>query len=441
MIRYDLLIKNGTILNAANAFKADVAVKGETIAAVGDIQGEADAVVDARGCFVIPGGVDVHTHLDMPLGDIKTADDFASGTLAAALGGTTTIVDYAAQAKGDGLLDALETWRKKADGKAVTDYGFHMTLAEFTDRTGPEMDRLVQEGVTTFKVFTAYPGRFMLGDGDIFRVMLRARENGGMVLAHAENGPVIEELVKRALAEGHVQPRFHALTRPMETEAEAVHRVLALAAMAKAPVYVVHLSAAASLEHVRRARDAGQCAFAETCTQYLFLSDGLYEGPDAEAFVLSPPLRPKGNEKRLWEGLKKDWIQVVATDHCSFRPEHKKGRPDFTRIPGGLPGVGTRVPLLWDAAAGGRITRSRFVELVCTAPAKLFGLYPRKGVISRGSDADIVLIDPRKKTVLPDLPYEGRELRGAVREVWIRGRRVLASNPPKGVFLKRHPNL
>ncbi|MFA5139739.1 MAG: dihydropyrimidinase [Elusimicrobiota bacterium] len=441
MTRYDTLIKNGTILNASNSFKGDVAVQGETIAGVGDIKGEAATVIDAKGCFVMPGGVDVHTHLDMPLGDITTADDFAAGTLAAALGGTTTIVDYAAQTKGQSLLKGLEEWHKKADGKAVTDYGFHMTLAEFTDGTGPEMDRLVQEGVTTFKVFMAYPGRFMLGDGDIFRVMLRAKENGGMALVHAENGPVIDELVRRALAEGNTKPKHHALTRPMEAEAEAVHRALALGAMAKAPVYIVHLSAALSLEHVRRAREAGQNAFAETCPQYLFLSDEAYDGPDAEAFIMSPPLRPRGNERKLWEGLKKGWIQTVATDHCSFTLEQKKGKPDFTKIPGGVAGVGARVPLLWDAAARGKLTRNRFVDLVSTTPAKLFGLYPRKGIISRGSDADLVIIDPKKKQVLSGRPYGGRELRGAVKEVLIRGRRVLVPNPPKGVFLKRQPNL
>lgn len=461
-MRFDLVVKGGTLLTSEGARKGDIGVRGGKIAEIGpSLSGR--KVLEAGGTYVIPGGVDVHTHLDMPLGGVTvTADDFATGSLAAACGGTTTIIDYAAQTKGRSMREALDVWRRKADGRSIVDYGFHMSLPEVTEKGLEEMDRLVREGVTTFKLFMAYPGRFMLGDGDIYRVMERSRGNGGMVLLHAENGPVIDVLTREALRRGHRSPRFHPQVRPVAAEAEAVSRALALADMAGARVYIVHLSTAKALAHVREARRAERPVFAETCPQYLYLSDKEYLRPGFEAakYVMAPPLRPRGNEEALWEGLRSGWLQVVATDHCSFdyrgtrkRPGKELGRGDFTKIPGGVPGIETRMLLLWDAVQRGLLSQARFVEVACTAPAKLFGLYPRKGALERGSDADIVLIDPFRRHMISAKthhmnvdynPYEGLCTRGSVKHVLIRGRDVVRDyepvpRPPKGVFLKRRP--
>jgi len=452
------LIRHGTVVTPAGASVADVLIDGERIAAVGPQLAAADAVYDATGKYVIPGGIDVHTHLDMPLGDTVTADDFASGTVAAAFGGTTAVVDFAVQTRGRPMREAWETWMRKAEGRAAIDYGFHMIVTDLAPDGLEEMDALVAEGVTTFKLFMAYPGRLMVDDATIFRALRRAADNGGMVLMHAENGGVIEELVARARAEGHTAPRYHALTRPARTEAEATHRALALAELAGAPVYIVHVSCAEAVEEVAAARARGAHAWAETCPQYLFLSDECYDAPgfDGAKYVMSPPLRPKAGQERLWRALASDELQVVATDHCPFRMKDQKtiGRNDFSKIPGGAPGIETRMSLLYDGGVrSGRISLGRFVELTATNPAKLFGLYPRKGVIAAGSDADVVVWDPEKEVTWSAAthhmrvdynPYEGRTVKGAAEAVWSRGRRVIedgtfVGRAGAGQFLKRAP--
>ncbi|MBI4055589.1 MAG: dihydropyrimidinase [Elusimicrobia bacterium] len=461
---YDLILKNGTILTSSDTYRADIAIEKGKVAAIGrNLPADGAETIEAREKYVFPGGLDVHTHLDMPFGGTTTADDFATGSLAAACGGTTSIIDFAIQSRGESLLKGLEAWHKKAQGKSIVDYAFHMIAVDLPEGRLKEMDQVVKEGSPSFKLFMAYPGVFMLDDATIFRAMLRTRENGGMICMHAENGGVIDVLVRKALAEGKSHPKYHALTRPMTAEAEATRRAIALAEMAEVPLYIVHLSAADALKEVRLARERGLPIYAETCPQYLYLSYEDYERPGFEGakFVMSPPLRPKGNEKHLWEGLRQNWLQVVSTDHCSFCFHHPKdgkpgkelGKKDFSKIPNGAPGIETRMPLLWDAVARGELTPNRFVELTSTAPAKLFGLYPRKGAIAPGADADLVVLDPRKNRTLSAKthhmnvdynPYEGKTVRGAIEEVWVRGRRVVragkpVANPPHGNFLKRDP--
>jgi len=452
-----ILIRHGTVVNADGSLAADVLIEGEKVVQVGpSLAADADRTYDATGRYVIPGGVDVHTHLDMPLGDTTSADDFESGTIAAAFGGTTTIVDFAVQDPGDTLHHALETWTRKAEGKAAIDYGFHVIVTDLTERVEQEMDELVGEGVTSFKLFLAYPGRLMVDDATIFRALLRTAWNGGLVLVHAENGGVIDVLTKRALAEGRREPRQHALTRPAQAEAEAVHRAIALAELAGAPVYIVHVSAAEAVEEVAAARSRGLPVFAETCPQYLFLSDECYEEPgfDGAKYVMSPPLRDRRAQERLWQGLASDELQVVATDHCPFRMSDQKalGRDDFTKILGGVPGIETRMSLLLDGGVGGgRFDVRRFVAVTATNPARIFGLHPRKGVIAPGSDADIVVFDPDREMTLSAAtlhmrvdysPYEGRVVRGVPELVLSRGRPVVergtfVGRPGAGTFLRR----
>ncbi|HEX7486529.1 MAG TPA: dihydropyrimidinase [Vicinamibacterales bacterium] len=452
------LLRHGTIVNADGQRRADVLIDGDRIASIGTgFSGGADRVIDATGRLLLPGGVDVHTHLDMPLGDIRTADDFASGTTAAACGGTTTVVDYATQAKGGSLHEALDAWMARAVGRAVVDFGFHMCISDLCDQVEAEMDALVAEGVPTFKLFMAYPDRLMLNDGEIFRVLRRTAANGGLVCLHAENGPVIDVLVREALAAGHTAPRFHAVTRPPLVEEEAVHRGIVLARMAGAPLYIVHLSSAGALEEVSAARQRGDGVLAETCPQYLVLSDDAYEGPgfDGARFVMSPPLRARGTQDALWAGLACGDLQVVATDHCPFLLSQKaRGRDDFSRIPNGAPGIEHRMTLLFDAGVrGGRFSVERFVEMTAAAPARIFGLYPRKGVIAEGSDADVLVFDPSGSTTISAAthhmrvdynPYEGRTLAGAVDMVLARGDLIVQGGrfvgaAGRGRFLARAP--
>jgi dihydropyrimidinase len=454
------LLRGGTVVTATDLYRGDVLIEDEQIAAIARSFAEvsADRTIDASGKYVIPGGIDVHTHLDMPFGGTTSADDFESGTVAAAHGGTTSVVDFAIQYRGQTLRQALDAWRKKAEGKAAIDYGFHMIVTELTDAVEGEMDALVREGVTSFKLFMAYPGVFMLDDGSIFRALLRTRENGGTICMHAENGGVIDVLVKRALAEGKTAPKYHALTRPARAEAEATHRAIALAEMAGVPIYIVHLSAAEALEMVTQARDRGLPAYAETCPQYLFLSYDNYEEPgfDGAKYVMSPPLRGKETQDRLWRGLASNDLQAVSTDHCPFCMKEQKelGRDDFSKIPNGAPGIETRMSLVFDGGVRtGKIGLNRFVELTSTSPAKIFGLFPRKGTVAPGSDADLVVFDPNRKVTLSAKtlhmkvdynPYEGREVTGAADTVLSRGRVVVedgkfVGKAGAGSFLKRSP--
>jgi dihydropyrimidinase len=451
-----MLIRGGTVVTPEGTATADVLVEGERIAAVGlPRDAPADRVVEVPGQLVIPGGVDVHTHLDMPLGhSLRSADDFETGTRAAACGGTTTIVDYATQGRGESLRAALDAWMSRAEGRAVVDFGFHMSISDLRPEVEAEMDAMVAAGVPSFKVFMAYPGRLMLDDGAIFKVLRRTAANGGLVCLHAENGPVIEVLVADARRDGHLAPAWHARTRPALLEAEAVRRGIALAELAGAHLYVVHLSSAPALEAVAEAQRRGLPIDAETCPQYLLLADDRYDGDPADAskYVMSPPLRPAGMRDALWRGLADGTLQVVGTDHCPFRLEDKtRGLDDFTAIPNGAPGIEPRLLLMYQGVVEGRLTLERFVEVTATAPARLFGLAPRKGSLVAGGDADIVVIDPRGETRVSAAthqmrvdynPYEGMTLAGRISLVVSRGDVVceagrFVGRPGRGRFLPR----
>ncbi|HQX82451.1 MAG TPA: dihydropyrimidinase [Vicinamibacterales bacterium] len=451
-----ILITGGRIITATDDYVGDIFIEDDRITAIGTaLPMTADRTIDARGKLVFPGGIDVHTHLDMPFGGSTSADDFETGTIAAAHGGTTSIVDFAIQYRGQTLHHAWDTWMKKAEGKAAIDYGFHMIMTELNDQVELEMDALVRQGVTSFKLFMAYPGVFMLDDASIFKAMLRTGKNGGTICMHAENGGVIDVLVQRALAEGKTAPKYHALTRPARAEGEATHRAIALAEMADVPVYIVHLSAAEALEMVTEARDRGLPAFAETCPQYLFLSYDNYEEPGFEGakYVMSPPLRKKETQDRLWRGLAGNDLQAIATDHCPFCMKEKHlGDGDFSKIPNGAPGIETRMSLVYDGGVRtGKISLNRFVELTSTSPAKIFGLFPRKGTVAPGSDADLVIFDPEKKMTLRATtlhmnvdynPYEGREVTGVTETVLSRGRVIIeggqfVGRAGAGSFIKR----
>jgi len=454
-----ILIKNGTVVTATDTYRGDVFIDGERISTIGSaLAMPADRVIDAAGKYVLPGGIDVHTHLDMPFGGTTSADDFESGTIAAAHGGTTTIVDFAIQNRGERLHTAWENWARRAEGKAVIDYGFHMIITDLNDEIEREMDTLVEGGITSFKLFMAYRGALMLDDGSIFKAMLRTGKNGGTICMHAENGDVIDVLVRRALAAGHTAPKYHAITRPPRAEAEATHRAICLAEMADVPVYIVHLSAAEALEKVVEARDRGLPAFAETCPQYLFLSSDNYDEPgfDGAKYVMSPPLRAKAGQRKLWQALASNHLQAISTDHCPFCMKGQKdlGLDSFAKIPNGAPGIETRMSLVYDGGVRtGHISLNRFVELTSTSPAKIFGLYPRKGTIAPGADADVVVFDPERRLTLSARtlhmkvdynPYEGREVVGAADIVLSRGRVVVeggrfVGRAGAGTFLKRRP--
>lgn len=457
------LIQGGTVVTAIDTYAGDVWIDGARIVAVTTpgLQGAATGMVaertiDARGKFVMPGGIDAHTHLDMPGSGTVSADDFESGTLAAAHGGTTTIVDFPTQTKGRSLREALDTWHAKAEGKTAIDYGFHMIVTDVNPGTLDEMGALVREGITSFKLFMAYPNVLYIDDGQIFRAMQRARDLGAMICMHAENGLALDVLVEQAIARGETAPKYHSLTRPQIAEAEATHRALALAEMAGAPVYIVHLSASRALEKVVEARDRGLPAYAETCPQYLFCSiDDLdREGFEGAKYVCTPPLRPREMQDDLWRGLRTNDLQVVSTDHCPycFKGQKERGRDAFTKIPNGMPGIETRLLLLWDGGVRtGRISMNRFVEITSTAPAKIFGLFPRKGTIAPGADADLIVWDPEKELELSQAnlhmrvdysPYEGRVVKGAPSHVLSRGEVVIergehVAKRGRGEFLRR----
>ncbi len=455
---FDTIIANGRVVTATDTFAGDVAINGGKIAAIGENLSRENAtrVIDAGGSYVLPGGIDVHTHLDMPFGGTTSSDDFETSTRAAAFGGTTTLIDFAIQYKGQTLRTAFDAWMQKASGKAVCDYAFHCIITDLADAQLEEMNALVREGVTSFKLFMAYPGVFMLYDGSIFKALRRTANNGGLVCMHAENGNAIDVIVQQALAEGKKAPKYHALTRPTTAEAEATARAIALAEMAGAPVYIVHLSCNDALEKVREARDRGLPVYAETCPQYLYLSIENFDVPDFEGakYVFTPPLREKWHQEKLWNGLKRDHLQVVSTDHCPFcfKEQKELGRVDFTKIPNGGPGVEHRMSLIYSGGvAAGRFSVNRFVELVSTTPAKLFGLYPRKGTIAVGSDADLVIFDPNRKHTISAKThhmrvdysmFEGIEVTGMPQTVLSRGRIVVdddkfLGHAGAGEFLKR----
>jgi dihydropyrimidinase len=464
------LITNGTVVTHAGRVTADVLIDGEVvvgIAASGSHQWTADRVIDASGRYLFPGGVDVHTHMELPFGGTFASDDFESGTRAAAWGGTTTIVDFAVQTIGEPIMDGYEAWRAKSDGRCAIDYGFHMIVSDVNDQTLKEMDMLMGEGVTSFKLFMAYPGVLYSDDGQIFRAMQKAAENGGTIMMHAENGIVIDVLREQAIKRGETDPIYHSITRPPITEAEATHRAISYAELAGCPLYVVHMSAKEAVSEVAAARDRGANIFGETCPQYLFLGwNNLAEpGFDGAKYVCSTPVRNWEDEHQewLWKYLATNDLQVVSTDHCPFcmndhptlGTQKRLGEGDFTKIPNGMPGVEERLRLIYDAAVSeNRMSLERFVEVCAATPAKMFGLYPKKGTIAVGSDADIIVWDPKTESKMSVevnhmgvdySAYEGREVAGKIDVVLSRGRVLIEGDeyhgaPGDGDFLLRGTN-
>ncbi|MEU5628966.1 dihydropyrimidinase [Streptomyces tendae] len=445
------VVRGGLVVTASDEIHADVLIEDGRVAALaatGTPAAEAftaERVIDASGKYVVPGGVDGHTHMEMPFGGTYAADTFETGTRAAAWGGTTTIVDFAIQTVGRSLRAGLDAWHAKAEGNCAIDYAFHMIVSDVNEKTLKEMDLLVEEGVTSFKQFMAYPGVFYSDDGQILRAMQRAAENGGLIMMHAENGIAIDVLVEQALARGETDPRFHGEVRKALLEAEATHRAIRLAQVAGAPLYVVHVSATEAVAELTRARDEGLPVFGETCPQYLFLStDNLAEpGFEGAKYVCSTPLRPKEHQAALWRGLRTNDLQVVSTDHCPFCFSGQKelGRGDFSKIPNGMPGVENRMDLLHQAVVDGHISRRRWIEIACATPARMFGLYPKKGTIAPGADADIVVYDPHAEQVISAethhmnvdySAYEGRRITGRVETVLSRGEPVVTEREYTG---------
>jgi len=453
------IIKNGTIITAGETYKADILVEDEKIKQISENikPSPGDEVIDASGLEIYPGAIDAHTHLDMPCGNnITTADDFESGTIAAACGGTTAIIDFANPKRGQRLSDALEFWRKNSDGNCAVDYAFHITLVESNDRVAAEAAELVEkEGITSFKTFFAYAA-MRISDGQFLEILDIARKHGALVMLHAENGDILEHSMKKLHFEGKKGPEFHETAHPAIAESEAVHRAAALCGYSKMPLYVVHLSSKEGLAEIRSARAAGLPVYAETCPQYLLLSNRLYHknGFEAAKFVMSPPLRDAGDNDILWNAVRDGLIQVIATDHCSFLFKGQKdaGKNDFTKIPNGAPGIAERVNLIYSyGVKKGKISKNRFAAVMSTNPAKLFGLYPEKGVIAVGSDADFTVIDPDRKGVIniADLnyktdysAYEGFALDGMVSMTISRGRVIAKDNKflgskTHGKYMKR----
>ena len=451
------LIKNGRVITADQDYSADIYIEKDKINSIGaSLTMQADKIIDAKGKYVIPGGIDVHTHLDMPFGGTTSSDDFETGTRAAAFGGTTTIIDFAIQAKGTKMRDALDIWWKKADGRATIDYGLHMIITDLPDAHIEDMNEMVREGLSSFKLFMAYPGVLMVDDATIFKAMRKTADNGGLICMHAENGSAIDVIVKKSIADGKTSPVYHGLSRPTTLEAEAVNRAIALAEIAGVPVYIVHLSSNDALVRVAEARDKGLLTYAETCPQYLFLSIEDMGRPNFEGakYVFTPPLREKWHQDKLWNGLRNNSLQVVSTDHCPFcfKEQKELGRDDFTKIPNGGPGIENRLHLLFDGGVNKkRISLNRWVEITSTTPAKMFGMYPRKGTISVGSDADLVIWNPNKEFTISAKTHhmrvdysmlEGFKVKGDAETVLSRGE-VIADKGAwlgkagRGKFIKR----
>lgn len=446
-----ILIQNGRIITAVDDYIADIYIEGESVKQIGrDLAVTADRTFDAKGKLVIPGGIDPHTHLDMPFGGTTSADDFETGTLAAAHGGTTMVIDFAIQSKGQSTLDGLDIWHEKAEGKTAIDYSFHMIVTDMAVSRLSEMDKLAEAGVTSYKLFMAYPGVLYVDDGTLYRTFRQAGLNNTRICMHAENGIVIDEIIREAVEDGHKDPIWHARTRPTRMEAEGVHRAIAIAEVAKVPLYIVHLSSHDALEQVKIGRNRGVDVQAETCPQYLLLDESWYERPNFEGakWVMTPALREKWNQNSLWQGLKFGDLSAVATDHCPFcfNGQKELGRESFTKIPNGAPGVENRLSVMYNAGVGGgRISLNRWVELTSTSAAKTFGLFPKKGTIAVGSDADIVIFDPEETRVISAADprthhmrvdysaWEGHEVKGWTQTVISRGRVVVHNGKEESI--------
>ncbi len=465
------LIRSGTLITASETFQADVLIDGETVAAIGQgLHAQGAEVVDASGKLILPGGIDVHTHLDLPMFGTVSSDDHYTGHKAAAFGGTTTVIDFVPTPEAGPLRAGIDAWHAKADAKAAVDFGFHMNISRLGPQVLEEIPRLPDEGITSVKVFTAYNDRLRLQDGEIFQVMRIAAKHGLLTMLHAENGDVIELLTAEALAAGHTSAEWHALTRPAWGAVEAALRGIALAAQANARLYIVHMNTAGEVDMLRYARQHGLPVMGETCPAYLFFTIDHLRRPDGAKWVCSPPMRTAADNAALWQGLSDGTLQTVGTDHCPFfydgsKPIEYEGAPvaiagkelgagDFTKIPNGLPGVGDRLPILWSYGVGqGRLTPNQFVALTATNPAKIFGLYPRKGSLLPGSDADLVIWDPDRRLTYGVAHahhrtdynlFESWELEGFPEKVFLRGQMIVDGDrwlgrAGMGRFLRRSP--
>ena len=454
-----LLIKNGTIVTATDKYQADVYIKGETISTIGsNLDIPADKTIDAEGCYLFPGGIDAHTHMELPFMGTHASDSFASGTLAGLHGGTTTIIDFAIQTQGKSLQSAIDEWHKKADGHAVGDYAFHCAVTDFNDNTRKEIPAIIQEeGINSFKIFMAYKGALMVDDRQIYELMEELVEHGGIITSHCENGDMVDYNVQKNLAAGNTSPQYHVLSRPAICEAEAAGRIIDIAHQANSPLYIVHTTCEESLDRVKLATMRNQKVHVETCIQYLLLDDSYYfrEGFEGAKVVMSPPLRKPKDQQALWAGINQNLIQHVATDHCPFCMDQKAmGKDDFSKIPNGAPGIENRFELLYsEGVEKGRISLNKFVDMSSTGAAKIFGLFPRKGTIAIGSDADIVIFDPQKEhTISVDThhmnvdysAYEGWQVKGKTRTTILRGTVAIDNGEALigegfGQYIKRPP--
>ncbi|HMQ56807.1 MAG TPA: dihydropyrimidinase [Anaerolineae bacterium] len=461
------LIKNGVIVTASDTYPADVLIDGEQIVMIGrDLATAGHEVIDATGKLLLPGGIDVHTHLELPFGGTVSSDDFFTGHRAAAFGGTTTHIDFAIQPIGGSLKEGVETWHQKAEGKACIDYGFHMAITDLRDEVMAEIPSMLAEGVTSLKLFMAYKGVFQVDDTTLFRAMTVAAEHGILIMVHAENGDVIVQRRAKLLAEGKTAPQYHAVAQPALVEAEATNRAVVLAGIAQAPLYVVHMTCEESIEPLALGRAKGFPVMGETCTQYMFVFEEDLARPNFEGakFICSPPVRQPKDAPVLWKALANNTLQAVSTDHCPFWfeggvngrvPGKELGKPSFDKIPNGMPGIEDRMPVMWHHGVnGGRYSANRFVEITATNPAKIFGLYPRKGTIAIGTDADIVVWDPNQEHTISAKThhmntdynvYEGMTVKGWPARVLLRGKTIVdgenwLGQRGSGQFLRRSPN-
>lgn len=451
-----IVLRGGNIVTSENTYNADVRIVEDKIVEIGlNIGSSDDEVVDVAGCYIMPGGIDTHTHFDLDNGATMTADSFATGTKAAIAGGTTTILDFATQTKGKSLADGLKEWHMKADNKSYSDYGFHMAITDWNDSVSDEMDDMINEGVSSFKMYMAYKN-LKVSDNEIYEALKKSEEIGGIIGFHCENGEVIDDLIKEAREKGNLSPKYHPITRPALLEAEATSRLMKIAEVANSKVYVVHLSCREALDEVQRAKERGVDVVVESCPQYLLLNDSMYsaEGFEGAKYVMSPPLRDKSNNEILWRAISDGDIDTMGTDHCSFNFNGQKdiGKDDFSKIPNGGPGVEHRIKLLYTyGVCRGKISINKMVDVVSTKPAKVFGMYPRKGVIEVGSDADITVLDPNIKDVIKAenqvqnvdyTPYEDFEVDCSIKRVYLRGKEVVkdgkvTSKSPQGEYVKR----
>jgi dihydropyrimidinase len=450
------LIKNGRVITATDDYVGDVFIDGEKIVAVGkNLPQTADRTIDATNKLVIPGAIDPHVHMELPFGGTVSSDDFKTGTIAAAFGGTTSIIDFAIQYKGKTFKETLDDWDSRAGPKCAIDYSYHLAVTEYEPRHKKEFAEVVERGIPTFKIFLAYPGVFMIDDTTMFRVMQSAGEAGGMTLVHAENGIAISQMIENLVAAGKMEPKYHAQSRPPTMQADGVARALRVGEVAKAPVFIVHVSCEAAMNEIVRSRDEGNASFGETCTQYLFLDETCYDKPNFEGakYVFTPPLVPKENIEPLWKGLKLGYLQEVSTDHCpfNFKGQKELGRGDFRKIPNGGPGVEDRLSLVYDGAMKRGFSLNKWVDICSTASAKMFGMFPKKGTIAPGSDADIVIFDHNKERTISAKShhmncdyslFEGMKIKGMPETVLSRGKVIIEDGqykgtPGEGKFIRR----